>query len=165
VLADVTAIPLVDGQMDRAVAVQVLEYVPDLDRALAEVRRVLKPGGTAVLVDTDWRSAVWHTDDRQRTDAVLRAWEDHFRHPHLPAMIPRLARSAGFTTVELVALPMVETDTEDDTYSLGMAATIAHFVARTAPDVAKEWRADVKAQSGRGEYFFSLNRFAAILGY
>ncbi len=163
VLADVTAVPVADLQLDRAVAIQVLEYVPDVERALSEVRRVLKPGGTAVLVDTDWRSAVWHTDDRNRTDAVLRAWEGHFRHPHLPVMMPGLARSAGFTSVDVVALPMVETQTGADTYSMGMAAAIAHFVARTEPVLATGWRDDVKEQSRRGQYFFSLTRFATIV--
>lgn len=163
VVADVTAVPVASGQLDRAVAVQVFEYVPDPEHALAELRRVLKPGGTAVVVDTDWRSAVWHADDRQRTDAVLRTWENHFEHPHLPTVMPRLARSAGFGSVEVVALSMVETEAEGDTYSMGMAATISRFVGRSEPALARGWRADIKAQSSRGEYFFSLNRFATIL--
>lgn len=162
-LADVTAVPVGDGQMDRAVAVQVLEYVADVDRALTEIRRVLTPGGTAVLVDTDWRSAVWNTDDRDRTDAVLRVWEGHFSHPHLPTMMPWIARAAGFKSVEVVALPMMEMETEGDTYSLGMAATISHFVARKEPDLASSWRKDVQTQAGQGRYFFSLNRFATIV--
>jgi arsenite methyltransferase len=163
VLGDVTAVPLEDGRCDGAVVVQVLEYVPDVAAALGEVRRVLRPGGVAVLVDTDWRSAVWHTEDRQRTDAVLRHWEGHFEHPHLPTAMPRLARSAGFATADVTALPMVETATVGDTYSLGMAATIAHFVARTDPDLAKEWRDDVRTQAKEGRYFFSLNRFATVV--
>jgi arsenite methyltransferase len=161
--ADVTAVPIRDGAVDRAVAVQVLEYVPDVAAALAEVRRLLRPGGTAVVVDTDWRSAVWHTDDRSRTDAVLRAWETHFVHPHLPTAMPGLARAAGFRTVDVVALPMVETMTVGDTYSLGMAATIARYVGRSDPELAGGWRQDVTSQAAAGRYFFSVNRFATVV--
>lgn len=163
VTADVTAVPIPDGAVDRVVAVQVLEYVPDVEQALAEVRRLLKPGGTAVLVDTDWRSAVWHTDDRERTDAVLRAWERHFVHPHLPARMPGLARAAGLTSVDVVALPMVETATGGDTYSLGMAATIARYVARSDAELAGGWRQDVLARAADDQYFFSVNRFATLV--
>lgn len=162
-LADAVALPIRDGACDGAVAVQVLEYVADVDGALAELHRVLRVGGRAVLVDTDWRSCVWATDDRDRTDAVLRSWEGHFAHPHLPTVLPRRARAAGFTAAEVHALPVVETATDVDTYSLGMAATIERFVEREQPSLVRGWRADVKAQARRGTYFFSLTRFAVVV--
>ncbi|MDA8218828.1 MAG: class I SAM-dependent methyltransferase [Dehalococcoidales bacterium] len=51
-IADVQEhIPAADAHFDRVVAVHVLEHLPNLPAALAEVRRVLKPSGrfTAVL--------------------------------------------------------------------------------------------------------------------
>lgn len=162
-LADASALPLAGASCDGAVVVQVLEYVPDLSRALSELHRVLRPGGRAVLVDTDWRSCVWHTDDRDRADAVLRAWESHFVHPQLPASLPGLARAAGFTGARVHAVPVVETDTSSDTYSLGMAATIGRFVGRREPALAAAWHDDVRGQGDAGTYFFSLTRFAVVI--
>jgi len=49
-------IPLADASVDRITCVRVLQHLPDQDRALAEVRRVLKPGGTLILVQYNWAS-------------------------------------------------------------------------------------------------------------
>ena len=45
VRADITAVPLADGQVDGAAAVNCLYFLTDPRAALREARRVLKPGG------------------------------------------------------------------------------------------------------------------------
>ncbi len=48
-LMDGPKLPLEDNSMDAVTLFQVLEHAPEPERLLEEVRRVLKPGGTAVL--------------------------------------------------------------------------------------------------------------------
>lgn len=50
VVADAASIPVEDDAADVVVAAWMLYHVPDLDAALAEVRRVLRPGGSFVAV-------------------------------------------------------------------------------------------------------------------
>lgn len=47
--ADLTALPFADGSCDCIFASHVLEHIQDDHRALAEIRRVLRPGGVAIL--------------------------------------------------------------------------------------------------------------------
>jgi 2-polyprenyl-6-hydroxyphenyl methylase/3-demethylubiquinone-9 3-methyltransferase len=57
VRGDALALPFADATFDVVVAGEVLEHVPDLDRAVAEACRVLRPGGTLVIdtiADTRW---------------------------------------------------------------------------------------------------------------
>lgn len=48
--ADVCELPLDDASVDLALSANLLEHVPDDERALAEVARVLRPGARAVIV-------------------------------------------------------------------------------------------------------------------
>jgi len=50
IVADMRKLPLPDASFASLVAVQSIEHVRDPDRALAEARRVLEPGGTAIFV-------------------------------------------------------------------------------------------------------------------
>jgi 2-polyprenyl-6-hydroxyphenyl methylase/3-demethylubiquinone-9 3-methyltransferase len=49
VAGDVAALPLADGAADVVVAGEILEHVPDLPATVAELCRVLRPGGLFVL--------------------------------------------------------------------------------------------------------------------
>lgn len=48
---ELEALPIDDGRLDAAVAMLVLHHVPEPARALAEIARVLKPGGRLLVLD------------------------------------------------------------------------------------------------------------------
>lgn len=51
-LADGLRLPFADGSLDMIYIQHVLHHIGDVDRALAEVRRCLRPGGVLFLVET-----------------------------------------------------------------------------------------------------------------
>jgi SAM-dependent methyltransferase len=54
VRGDATALPFADGAFDRVIAAEVLEHIPDDQRALREIARVLRPGGLAAVTVPAW---------------------------------------------------------------------------------------------------------------
>jgi SAM-dependent methyltransferase len=51
---DALSLPFVDGEFDRVVAAEVLEHIPDDTTAIAELARVLRPGGTMAVTVPRW---------------------------------------------------------------------------------------------------------------
>lgn len=46
---DITAMRFEDNSVDYFICFHVLEHIPDVDKALSEIRRILRPGGAVVL--------------------------------------------------------------------------------------------------------------------
>ena len=52
--ADATRLPFPDGAFDKVIAAEILEHVPDDGQAMAEIARVLRPGGTVAVTVPAW---------------------------------------------------------------------------------------------------------------
>jgi arsenite methyltransferase len=160
---DALALPFPDEQFDVAVSTQVYEYVDDIATALAEARRVLRPGGRLLVLDTDWDSIVWHSRDRERMERVLAAWNEHLADPYLPRRLPGLLRGAGLEPADAAVIPILNVGPDRNTYSAGMMGLVAAYVAGrggvTEADAAA-WERDLTSLGD--DYFFSLNRYLFV---
>ena len=145
------------------VSTQVFEYVDDVVGALDEVRRVLRPAGRVVLLDTDWGSVVWRSSDDARMGRVLAAFEQHLTDPHLPRRLGDVLAKAGFTLTHLQVVPMLNPGYDAHTLSGGLIDIIAAFVpgrAGVTEEEAQAWADDLRALGS--SYFFSLNRYLFV---
>jgi SAM-dependent methyltransferase len=160
---DALSLPAEDASFHAAVSTQVYEYVPDIPAALAEVRRVLRPGGRLLVLDTDWDSIVWRSSDDSRMERVLRAWEEHLSHPRLPRVLPELLADAGFALRLTQVVPVLNVGYHADTYSANVLGMIARFVSGRqgiAAEEASAWEDDLRSLGEH--YFFSLNRYLFV---
>jgi SAM-dependent methyltransferase len=69
---DATRLPFADGSFDRIIASEVMEHVADDDAALAELTRVLRPGGTiAITVPAELPERIcWRLSDEYHAPKV-----------------------------------------------------------------------------------------------
>jgi arsenite methyltransferase len=153
---DATALPVEDASFDRALSVQVLEYVADIPAALAELHRVLRPGGRVLLWDVDWATVSWHSEDPARMERFLKAWDEHLTDPSLPRTLAPRMRAAGFEDVELQGHAFATDDVTEETYAGALVPLMAGFVGT---DEAQEWAEEQRRLHARGESYFACIQF------
>ena len=63
---DALSLPFADGEFDRVVASEVLEHIPDDESAIAELVRVLRPGGRMAVTVPRWlpEKVCWALSDQ-----------------------------------------------------------------------------------------------------
>jgi ubiquinone/menaquinone biosynthesis C-methylase UbiE len=162
-LGSVARIPHPAESFDVVVSTQVFEYVDDVAAALEEVRRVLRPAGRVVLLDTDWGSVVWRSSDDERMARVLTAFEDHLADPHLPRTLADVLAKTGFTPTHQQVVPILNTAYDQHTYSGGLIDIVSDFVpghAGVTEEEALAWADDLRGLGA--SYFFSLNRYLFV---
>ena len=160
--ADVTSLPVPDASFDRAIAVQVLEYVRDISAALAEIRRALRPGGRVLVWDVDWATVSWQASDRELMQRVLAAWDKHLTHPSLPRKLAPQLRDAGFDDIRMDAHPFATTQLVPDAYGGSLVPLLEQYVAEQggmSQDDAKVWADEQRGLGERGEFFFTVTQF------
>lgn len=113
---------LPDATLDRVTARNTIIYVRDPVATFQEFRRVLKPGGLAHAIESDWSltaveplGAEWQA----MVEAARWAW----RTPEIGRKLYGMARQAGFSKVELQVL----TKPDVDGRLLGMIKTVAGY--------------------------------------
>lgn len=60
VLSTATRLPFVDASYDGLLCIEVIEHIPQAEHAFAEMARVLKPGGRAIIIDKNLLGVGFH---------------------------------------------------------------------------------------------------------
>lgn len=92
---DATALPFADGSFDHVITSEVLEHIQDDVSAIAELHRVLKPGGTLAVTVPSWfpEKVNWMLSDEYHAPKAVGGHVRIYSATELKAKL----RSAGLT--------------------------------------------------------------------
>jgi SAM-dependent methyltransferase len=157
-----TALPVGDAVADKAVSVQVFEYIDDLEGAVADAMRCLKSGGRLVIGDLHFGSLIWCSEDPDRMAQLRASWDQHFVSGTVPERLPGLMRAQGHEVENVVPVTFTDHVLKPD----GLAIMMMHLMRRFAiknghvsEDVANAWFEEQINLSIEGRFFFSLTQF------
>ena len=161
-VGDARALPWPAASFDAALCHWLLIHVAPPATIVAEMCRVVRPGGKVLCVEADWETAVVHPGDRAVTRAILHASCDR----HLDGWMGRKLRSlvigCGLRDVRVLPLAVIDTGEDGDGWLDYLRARPA--IAEAAGTITREqgaaWRADLEAAVREGRYFFGVTQFA-----
>lgn len=168
-------LPFEDGSFDAAFAHVVLMHLRDPVAALAEMRRVLKPGGLAGLREPDFGASLVYpplTPAREQwADVVRRVWEHNGADPLRARSLRRLLLDAGFARAEAGASLMTAGSLAETRSRAGFLKAQIEGIAQTA--LAQGWIDDATVEAVVREIdawaerpdAFSLIAFCQALGW
>lgn len=157
-----THLPLDPASADKAVSLQVFEYLDDLPGAVSEAKRILKPGGRFVVGDMHWDTVAWFSDKPQRMKTMLDIWDKHLAERCVPAVLPPILRKAGFRVDRVTAVPFASTDLHPDGLANMMILLMKPFAVKkgeVSEAEASDWAEEQVELAKSGRFFFSITHF------
>jgi ubiquinone/menaquinone biosynthesis C-methylase UbiE len=157
-LADALALPFADGEFDAVRVERALQHMADPGGAIAEMARVVCPGGRVVALEPDWETLVVSS----RNDDATRAVRDELRanavSPTIGRNLGRLFADAGIVveTVRAQALVIRDPATARRLFLLDDAAK------RVGSDAASQWLAAVSEDTAESGFCAALTQFAVF---
>jgi ubiquinone/menaquinone biosynthesis C-methylase UbiE len=150
--------PLPDVSCDRALAKNVLEYVPSADATLRELHRVLKPGGTLTAMDSDWAFVLIEPLTPDEVRELFSAAAPAFREPFIGRKLRAAFRRAGFRDVQVD----IVASADDKGFMRPVVENMLGYAKKfgTMSDArCAELRARVDAAIASGDYLAVLPQF------
>jgi len=150
-------IPLADQSVDRVLCKNVLEYVTDVEAVLREFRRVLKPGGIAHAIDSDWGLFAVEPIGVERTAEVFEAARMAYHTPLIGRRLYGALRGAGFDDVGVKVVGLADTRGNLSTALFNMASYARQ--AGLAAEIVDRFEVDLRKSIEAGTYLFVLPQF------
>jgi len=158
-------LPIEDGLVDKAVSIQVFEYIEDVEGAVDDTLRCLKKGGRLVISDLHFGSFIWFSDDPDRMSQMTASWDQHFVSGNLPSSLPGILKGKGHMIEEVVPVTFTDHELKPD----GLAKMMMHLMKQYAitnqhlkDAVVQAWFEEQEKLAEEGRFFFSITQFVVV---
>ena len=172
VVAEAQELPFPNRSFDAVRADRVLQYIPESAQVMAEMARVLQPGGTVALVEPDWRTIALFPaspaggDDDHTWSALVQLCRRRLPHALIGRQLAALLRQQGTSLWEDVQARVVAYTffSWPVTNTLLQISNLAQALIQEEPARTEEintWLQAMETADQRGEFFACVPMFFA----
>jgi ubiquinone/menaquinone biosynthesis C-methylase UbiE len=157
-VGDSQALRFDSDTFDSVRAERMLMHVPDAERAIAEMARVLAAGGRVSVFDVDWETQVCDSPYKETTRKIALTFCDGMKNGWIGRRMPRLFASNGIADVA------VQTVTVFVTYEI-LKLLLGGHVARlydtgvVSREEANQWWTSLAAADRDGTFLYGFTGF------
>ncbi|MCX6021532.1 MAG: methyltransferase domain-containing protein [Chloroflexi bacterium] len=162
VTGDAGRLPFPDHTFDAVTCVETLGYVANPVAVIAELRRVCKPAGRLVLVQSDWDTQIFNSSDPKLTRRIVAAFADAGADGPAGRQLWGWFNSFTWANPRIDVLPHANTDYSPTRLTWAWTRSLMRrVVVESGAVTAGEydgWLADLEAQERNGAYFYAVSR-------
>ena len=138
-VADAYGLPFDEETFDACRADRVFHHLLDPEKALAEMVRVMRPGGRVVVSDTDYDTLVVEAPDIDLTRRILAHHTERMECGRVGRRLPGLFLGAGLASIDVSPYAAVATGYDEDVLKLRDKADRAAAAGVIDPADASRW--------------------------
>jgi ubiquinone/menaquinone biosynthesis C-methylase UbiE len=164
-LGDAHALRFGDGSFDAASCISVLAFCREPGAVLRELRRVLRPGGRLLLVNSDDDSRFYNGRDRGLGRRIARAIADRCVDPWAGRRLAAWLEQAGFSVVRTDIRAEIERTYAPGHTGYMLAQSMREYVVDHAGVGAEDyarWLADLEDCADDGSYCYGATSYAYV---
>jgi len=140
-----------------ATSTQALEYIPDVDPALDEITRILKPGGAFVNVSILWDHFKFYGAEQRLNEKIHDSFRAHCSHQMLPMELPGKLERRGFKYIKDKSLAFVITRRDRNSPARYTEDVMANFALTQgiSKEEVSDWKSQLEKAEQEGRFGFT----------
>ncbi len=161
---DVKALPFPDNSFARCRIDRVLQHIPQPQKAISELVRVLKPDGLLLAYDNDWETFSVASDDINISHIIENLWSGSFTNSRIGRDLGDYFLYAGLSDVRIYPGTSVITDlaTADKVYNLRETVQKAVEGKRISAAQGNLWIEELIDRTAKGSFMAALTAYTVV---
>ncbi len=159
---DAYGLPFRAGRFDVVRCERVFQHLASPERGVAEIVRVLRPGGRTMVIDCDWGTAIMHPGDPEVMRGLTETMRANTPNPYAGRRLPGLLVRAGLEVDDIGSQALIQDRSGGSGPLIRMLTDRAVARGSITDEQRTRLLADLDEGARTGDFHMSVTTFAVL---